>query len=115
MSNIGSGRRPTHLQSGHRSTSASTRKWLLTRNWSRKKPKPNSGFARKKKFGFYDFFEAACLSSGMVPRPNVGSKTMNDGLNQGCQISLDTIYQNGGKYTKLPLNQQTAINITQYL
>jgi hypothetical protein len=30
---------------------------------------------------------------------------------QGCQIFLDTIYQNGGKYTKLPLNYQMAIKI----
>jgi hypothetical protein len=27
----------------------------------------------------------------------------------GCQIFLDTIYQNGEKYTKLPLNYQMAI------
>jgi hypothetical protein len=28
---------------------------------------------------------------------------------QGCQIFLDTIDQNGGKYTKLPLNCQMTI------
>jgi hypothetical protein len=28
---------------------------------------------------------------------------------QGCQIFLDTQYQNGGKYTKWPLNYQMAI------
>jgi hypothetical protein len=27
----------------------------------------------------------------------------------GCQIFMDTINQNGGKYTKLPLNYQTVI------
>jgi hypothetical protein len=36
-------------------------------------------------------------------------------LGQCCQISLDTMYQNGGKYTNLPLNQQNAIKYTQYL
>jgi hypothetical protein len=28
---------------------------------------------------------------------------------QGCQIFLNTIFQNGGKLTKLPLNYQMAI------
>jgi hypothetical protein len=28
---------------------------------------------------------------------------------QGCQIFLDTIYPNGGKYTKLQLNHQMVI------
>jgi hypothetical protein len=32
---------------------------------------------------------------------------------QGCQIFLDTIYQKGRKYTKLPLNYQTAIKYTK--
>jgi hypothetical protein len=31
---------------------------------------------------------------------------------QGCQVFLDTIYQHGEKYTKLPLNYQMAKNIT---
>jgi hypothetical protein len=33
---------------------------------------------------------------------------------QGCQIFLDTIYQNGGNYTKLPLNFQMAIKCTKW-
>jgi hypothetical protein len=32
---------------------------------------------------------------------------------RGCQICLDTIYQNGGKYTKLPPNQQCGLKIYQ--
>jgi hypothetical protein len=35
--------------------------------------------------------------------------------NQGCQILLDTIYQSGGKCTKLPLNYHVAIKYTQRL
>jgi hypothetical protein len=35
------------------------------------------------------------------------------GREQGCQIFLDTIYQNGEKYTKLPLNYQMAIKYTR--
>jgi hypothetical protein len=29
-------------------------------------------------------------------------------LEQGCQIFLDSIYQNGEKYTKMPQNYQTT-------
>jgi hypothetical protein len=32
---------------------------------------------------------------------------------QGCQIFLDTIYQNEGKYTKLPHHHQMAIKYTK--
>jgi hypothetical protein len=32
-------------------------------------------------------------------------------MEQGCQIFLDTIYQNGGKYTQLPLNYQNCHKI----
>jgi hypothetical protein len=32
----------------------------------------------------------------------------------GCQIFLNLIYQNGGKYTKLPLNYQTVIKYTKW-
>jgi hypothetical protein len=32
---------------------------------------------------------------------------------QGCQIFLDSTYQNGGKYTKLPQHYQMAVNIFQ--
>jgi hypothetical protein len=34
---------------------------------------------------------------------------------QGCQIFLDAMYQNGGKYSKLPLNYQIAIKCTKWL
>jgi hypothetical protein len=34
-------------------------------------------------------------------------------LFQGCQIVLDTIYQNGEKYTKLELNYQNGYKIYQ--
>jgi hypothetical protein len=34
-------------------------------------------------------------------------------LNQGCQIFLDTIYQNGGQCPKLTLNYQMAIKCTK--
>jgi hypothetical protein len=33
---------------------------------------------------------------------------------QGCQILLDTIYQNEGKYTKLPQHYQMAIKYTKW-
>jgi hypothetical protein len=33
---------------------------------------------------------------------------------QGCQILLDTIYQKGGKYTKLQLNYQMVINYIKW-
>jgi hypothetical protein len=33
---------------------------------------------------------------------------------QGCQIFLDTVYQNGGKYTKLPQHYQMAIKNTKW-
>jgi hypothetical protein len=33
---------------------------------------------------------------------------------QGCQIFLDKIYQNGRKYTKLPLNYQMSIKYTKW-
>jgi hypothetical protein len=36
-------------------------------------------------------------------------KNVSMRLEQGCQSSLDTIYQNGGKYTKLPLTYQMAM------
>jgi hypothetical protein len=32
---------------------------------------------------------------------------------QGCQIFLDTSYQNGGKYTRLPQHYQIAIKYTK--
>jgi hypothetical protein len=32
---------------------------------------------------------------------------------QGCQIFLDTIYQNKGKYTTLPQHDPIAINYTK--
>jgi hypothetical protein len=32
---------------------------------------------------------------------------------QGCQIFLDTIYQYGEKYAKLPLNFQNGLQISQ--
>jgi hypothetical protein len=35
--------------------------------------------------------------------------TMHKSLGQGCQIFLDTIYQNVGKYTKLLQNYQITI------
>jgi hypothetical protein len=35
-------------------------------------------------------------------------------VNQDCQIFLDTINQKGGKYTKLPLNNQMAIKCTKW-
>jgi hypothetical protein len=35
-------------------------------------------------------------------------------LHQGCQILLDTIYQNVEKYTKLPLNYQMVKNYTKW-
>jgi hypothetical protein len=35
--------------------------------------------------------------------------------NQGCQIFLDTIYQNGEKYTKLPQHYQMAIKYYKWL
>jgi hypothetical protein len=35
-------------------------------------------------------------------------------LEQGCQIFLYLIYQNGGKYTKLPLNYQRAIKYIKW-
>jgi hypothetical protein len=38
-------------------------------------------------------------------------KKMN--LAQGCQIFLGTIYQNEGKYTKLPQHYQMAIKYTK--
>jgi hypothetical protein len=37
--------------------------------------------------------------------------TVGNGVAQGCQIFLDTIYQNVGKYTKLPQHYQMAIKI----
>jgi hypothetical protein len=33
---------------------------------------------------------------------------------QGCQIFLDAMYQNGGKYIKLPLNYQMAMINTRW-
>jgi hypothetical protein len=33
---------------------------------------------------------------------------------QGCQIFIDTIYQNGGKCTRLPLNYQMTIKHTKW-
>jgi hypothetical protein len=35
-------------------------------------------------------------------------------VEQGCRIFLDSIYPNGGKYTKLPLNYQMAIKNTKW-
>jgi hypothetical protein len=35
-------------------------------------------------------------------------------VEQGCQIFLDTMYQNGGKYTKLLLTYQTAITYAKW-
>jgi hypothetical protein len=35
-------------------------------------------------------------------------------LDQGCQIFLDTIYQNGEKYTKFPQHYQMAIKYTKW-
>jgi hypothetical protein len=35
------------------------------------------------------------------------------GWRQGCQIFLDTIYPNEGKYTKLPQHDQIAIKYTK--
>jgi hypothetical protein len=37
--------------------------------------------------------------------------TITSGHTQGCQIFF--LDQNGGKYTKLPLNYQMAINFTK--
>jgi hypothetical protein len=34
--------------------------------------------------------------------------------NQGCQIFLETVDQNGVKYTKLPLNYQMALKCTKW-
>jgi hypothetical protein len=34
-------------------------------------------------------------------------------MNQGCQIFFHLKYQNGGKYTKLPLNYEMTIKIFQ--
>jgi hypothetical protein len=34
--------------------------------------------------------------------------------NQGCQIYLDTIYQNGGKFTKLPEHYQMVVRYTKW-
>jgi hypothetical protein len=33
---------------------------------------------------------------------------------QSCQIFLDTIYQNGGKYTKFKINYQLAVKYTKW-
>jgi hypothetical protein len=35
-------------------------------------------------------------------------------IRQGCQIFLDTIYQKGGKYTKVPLNVQMVVKCTKW-
>jgi hypothetical protein len=34
-------------------------------------------------------------------------------VDQGCQIFLDAIYQNDGKYTKLPQHYRIAIKYTK--
>jgi hypothetical protein len=48
-------------------------------------------------------FEIAVAREGMLPRRHI----------QVCQIILYLLYQNGGKYTKLPLNYQMAIKYTK--
>jgi hypothetical protein len=40
------------------------------------------------------------------------SNEKND-FEQGCQIFLDTIYKNEGKYTKLPQHYQMTIKYTK--
>jgi hypothetical protein len=42
---------------------------------------------------------------------NFEASSEKRGQKQGCQIFLDTIYQNGGKHTKLPPNFQIAKNV----
>jgi hypothetical protein len=39
---------------------------------------------------------------------------LRNNVTQGCQIFLDTKYQNGGNYTILPLQYQMAINYTKW-
>jgi hypothetical protein len=51
-----------------------------------------------------------CL--GTHARQDVWKQTCTGGLMQGCQIFLDTIYQNEGKYTKLPQHYLMTIKYT---
>jgi hypothetical protein len=44
----------------------------------------------------------------------IRSPCLSGGGGQGCQIFLDTIYQNEGKYTKLPQHYQMAIKYTKW-
>jgi hypothetical protein len=55
-----------------------------------------------------DHYQAAATTC--LHKSNCGGLS---GREQGCQIFLDTIYQNGKKYTKLPLNYQMAIKCTR--
>jgi hypothetical protein len=55
--------------------------------------------------------DAALFSSG--DRMKIRSETILTRL-LGCQIFLDTIYQKGEKYTKLPLNYQMAMKYTKW-
>jgi hypothetical protein len=64
-------------------------------------------------FGMFSPFWFVVPRQICNPAIDLGSNPLDEdpfsAIHQGCQILLDTIYQNGGKYTKLPLNYHIAI------